>query len=388
MVSISGFLNERFIAKQIDALVDETESRLLTRKHLIDKYFPTRTFETRNFMGLLTRKVVPAAMIVGYGAEIPVQSFGSAEKMAAQLCKLAASRMYDEIQQWEMQEAYKLGGYMYNKIQTIHRPDGGTERGANNDLALALFGDIKDLLDGIVDRMDAMKWQVVQTGAVDVKDNKTGAIVTLDFKKEDATYNHFPVPLIATGNTVTPNLNKWSDATNAQGLQNLADLVDLYDDTNGFIPDEIVMHRKLWRKFLDQKSTRDAARAMTVTEIGLVSDDLGQKLLEKRDLPKVSLFGEKYQEQLPNGDIVDTNFLNTNRIVFLKQDMGISAIGPTIESSTNVIGSGKDVPEPKSGIYLTTYQETKMPVRDVSTAVATFLPIVMNPKLLMSQVVD
>lgn len=388
MVSISGFLNERFIAKQVDALVDETESRLLTRKHLIDKYFPTRTFETRNFMGLLTRKVVPAAMIIGWGAEIPVLNFGSAEKMAAQLCKLAASRMYDEIQQWEMQEAYKMGGYMYTKIQTIHKPDGGTERGANNDLALALFGDIKDLLDGIVDRMDAMKWQVAQTGAVDVKDNKTGAIVTLDFKKPDATYNHFPLPLIATGNTVEPTLNKWSDVNNAQGLKNLADMVDEYDDTNGFIPDEIVMHRKTWRKFLDQKSTRDAARAMTLSEIGLISDDLGQELLKKRELPKVTLYGEKYQEQLPNGDIVDTNFLNTNRIVFLKEDMGISAIGPTIESNTNIIGSGKDRPEPKGGIYLTTYQETKLPVRDVSTAVATFLPIVMNPKLLMSRVVD
>lgn len=388
MVSISGFLNERFIAKQVDALVDETESRLLTRKHLIDKYFPTRTFETRNFMGLLTRKVVPAAMIIGWGAEIPVLNFGSAEKMAAQLCKLAASRMYDEIQQWEMQEAYKMGGYMYTKIQTIHKPDGGTERGANNDLATALFGDIKDLLDGIVDRMDAMKWQVAQTGAVDVKDNKTGAIVTLDFKKPDATYNHFPVPLIATGNTVDPHLNKWSDVNNAQGLKNLADMVDDYDDTNGFIPDEIVMHRKTWRKFLDQKSTRDAARAMTLTEIGLISDDLGQKLLEKRNLPKVTLFGEKYQEQLPNGDIVDTNFLNTNRIVFLKEDMGISAIGPTLESNTNVIGSGKDVPQPKGGIYLNTRQETRFPIRDVSTAVATFLPIVMNPKLMMSRVVD
>ena len=151
------------------------------------------------------------------------------------------------------------------------------------------------------------------------------------------------------------------------------------------MPDKIVMSRKLWKDFLQQKSTRDAARQMSTVELGLVSPDMGRKLLIMRDLPEVEIFEEKYQEQLPDGSIVDVNFLNNNRFVFLKEDMGISAIGPTLESVPTIVGGGDAPIEPKSGIYVTTYEQNKHPKQDVSMATATFLPIAMNPKQLYSQ---
>jgi len=68
--------------------------------------------------------------------------------------------------------------------------------------------------------------------------------------------------------------------------------------------------------------------------------------------------------------------------------MGISAIGPTIESSNTVVGGSENIVSPKSGIWVSTYEQNKQPVHDVSMAIATFLPIVMNSKLLYSQVVN
>lgn len=388
MAHIASFFNERFVSQQVAAMVDETETTLMTRKHLIDDYFPTQTFDSRDFMGLLTNRVAPAASIVAYGAEIPLVSFGGVERIAAQLCKIGVSRLYDEQNQWDMLKAREIAVDRGVKVQTIYKPDGTIQKGANNDLASYLFGTIEDLLRGVTDRMDMMKWQACLNGAVDLKDPKTGALVSLDFKKSGVSYNHFPLPLTQTGNTTEPHLNKWDDLANAQGLQNLYDAVETYNDTNGFIPDKIVMSRKLWNKFLQQKSTRDAARQMTTTELGLVSTDMGKELLKKRDLPEVVTMDEKFQEELPTGEVVPVNFMPTNRFAFLKEDMGISAIGPTIESSTTIVGGSENIVAPKSGIWVSTYEQNKQPVHDVSMAIATFLPIVMNPKLLYSQVVN
>lgn len=385
MAYVASFFSERFVAKQIMAMVDETEQQLLKRSKLIDKYFPTQMFDGRDFIGLLTKRVAPAASIVAYGAEIPLVSFGGVERMAATLFKLGTSRLYDEETQWKMMEAQNLAIVKGVKVQKVYNPDGTVTPGSNPDLATILFGQVNDLLRGITDRMDHLKWQVAQTGAVDMTDPRTGIPLSLDFKKPGVNYNHFPAPLTQTGNTVTPTLNKWSDYVNAQALQNLSDACDTYYDTNGYMPDKIVMSRKLWKDFLQQRSTRDAARQMSTVELGLVSPDMGKKLLAMRDLPEVEVFEEKYQEQLPDGSIVDVNFLNNNRFVFLKEDMGISAIGPTLESVPTIVGGG-DVPiEPKSGIYVSTYEQNKHPKQDVSMATATFLPIAMNPKQLYSQ---
>jgi hypothetical protein len=385
MAYVASFFSERFVAKQIQAMVDETEIQLLKRGKLIDKYFPTQMFDGRDFVGLLTKRVAPAASIVAYGAEIPLVSFGGVERMAATLFKLGTSRLYDEEAQWKMMEAQNLAITKGIKVQKVYNPDGTVTPGSNPDLATILFGQMNDLLRGITDRMDHLKWQVVQTGAVDMTDPRTGIPLSLDFKKPGVNYNHFPAPLTQTGNTVTPTLNKWSDYANAQALQNLSDACDTYYDTNGYMPDKIVMSRKLWKDFLQQRSTRDAARQMSTVELGLVSPDMGRKLLAMRDLPEVEVFEEKYQEQLPDGSIVDVNLLNNNRFVFLKEDMGISAIGPTLESVPTIVGSGDAPIEPKSGIYMTTYEQNKHPKQDVSMATATFLPIAMNPKQLYSQ---
>jgi len=388
MSHVASFFNEPFINKQINAIVDETHRDLLKRDKLIDEAMPTQTFETRNFMALLTSRIAPAARVVAWGAEIPVTRHGGFEKVTAQLTKLALSHRYDEEDMWALSEAYQLAGYMWNKIQTIHKPDGTVQRGANDDLATALFGDVQQLLDGMVDRMDMMKWQAISTGALNIEDMSTGVKFEIDYKKSDAPYNHFPLPLVATGNTVTPTLNKWSDKQNADGFRNIQDLTDIYEDTNGFLPDKIVMNRKLWNMFLDQKSTKEAARAMTTSEIGLVSRDMADELLRRRKLPPVVEFGEKYHEEVPGGEAVTANFLNDNRLVFLKNKMGISAIGPTMESKTNIISSGKDIPKIKTGIYLDIYTENGRPPNDVVATVASFIPIIMNPKLLMAQTVN
>ena len=207
MAYVASFFSERFVAKQIMAMVDETELQLLKRGKLIDKYFPTQMFDGRDFVGLLTKRVAPAASIVAYGAEIPLVSFGGVERMAATLFKLGTSRLYDEETQWKMMEAQNLALTKGIKVQKVYNPDGTVTPGSSPDLATILFGQMNDLLRGITDRMDHLKWQVVQTGAVDMTDPRTGIPLSLDFKRPGVNYNHFPAPLTQMGNTVTTTLN-------------------------------------------------------------------------------------------------------------------------------------------------------------------------------------
>src|SRR4028119_1495960 len=207
MSHVATFFNERFISKQVMAMVDETEQNLIKRSKLIDPYFPTQMFDGRDFVGLLTKRVAPAASIVAYGAEIPLVNFGGIERMAATLFKLGTSRLYDEETQWKMIEAQNMAIAKGIRVQRVYNADGTVTPGADADLARALFGVVEDLLKGITDRMDHLKWQVASTGAIDMKDPKTGALLSLDFKKPGVNYNHFPAPLTQTGNTVEPYLN-------------------------------------------------------------------------------------------------------------------------------------------------------------------------------------
>lgn len=383
MGAIASWLNDAQQNKVANTIVDETNARLRQRDKLLDPYMPIKNYDSRNFLAYVVNRVNTLASVVSYGAEIPTTRQGKLRKLTTQLIKLALQRVYDENMQWEMMEAMELAGAKGVQIEDRLLPDGRIIKGVNNDLTDYIFGNIEDLTKSIYDTLHAMAWQCIQFGEVNYSDFRTDTETKIDWKESGADYNHFPSTLTATGSSATPALNRWDDFAYADGLQTLADAVDTYHDTNGFTTDAIVMSRRLRNKLLQQTSTKEAARtSMGLSQVGTISPDLLGKLLEMRELPPIITFDELYEVENNEGDIVKGRFMNENRFCFLTKNMGERAFGVTIESKNGMNGN------PKSGIYVHTFEKSKSPVLDVTQAIATALPIVINPKLLYSQAVQ
>lgn len=387
MAYIAQYLNDYLVTKQIDAITDETLTYLRTRSEILTEVAPTKEYSTRNFMGLLTNEVNPVASIVAYGQELPTVSFGDFQKVTAEMAKIGISRIYNEELQWQIYEAMEMANLKGVTVQDQRDPMGNIIAGANQDLAMLLFGSVQKMIKSVMDKFDSMTWQALQTGMVDLTDPRTNIPVKLNFKDPNADYNHFPNPLVATGSPVG-NENKWSDYENANGLQNLYDATETYIDTNGYPPDSFGMSRKLLNHLLQQKSTKDAATQVKGSSVGVVSIDLLNAALDARMVPRLKIIDDRYNYEDENKVIHKARFLNENTIVAFKKDAGIRAIGVTMESSPVQIEDGGSMPKPKPGIYVTTYEKQKQPPIDVTLAVMTALPIFLNPKLLYAQVVN
>jgi hypothetical protein len=331
-------------------------------------------------MAYVTDKVITLASVISYGAEIPRTNTGKLRKLTSELVKIALSYHYDEELQWRMREARKMAGAESVYVQDMVMADGTVLKGSNNSLADYLFGRVEDLSRSIVDTLNQMAWQCVQYGIVNHTDFRTNTTTQIDWRDPDADYNHFPDALTATGNTAEPHLNQWTDFENADGIQTLFEDLDTFIDTNGFIPDRTVMSRRARNNLLQQKATKEAARARVGGQnLSTVSPEQLNDILEVRDIPPIVTFDEMYEIEKNDGTTMRGRFHAENRYSFLCKDMGERAMGVTLESADGLEG------QPKQGIFVRTYEKQKSPMLDVSEAIATALPIVVNPKKLFSR---
>lgn len=389
---ISTYINDYRTTKTIDAIVEETNAFLRTRSECLNMVAPTKEYRSRDFLGIITDRLVPAAKIIAFGQEIPTVKQGRFRRFRADMFKIALSLAYDEELQWKMLEAMELANLKGVTVEDQMDSYTGkiVREGSNMDLAKQIFGNVKSLVQGIMDKMDALTWEALQTGKISYQSVSSNIPIELDFL-QGASYNtalHFPAALVNTGNPIKET-NIWSDSENADGLQNLYNLHDQYIETNGFSADKIVMSRRLYNHLLQQQTTKEAARSITATAVGSVTPAMLNSSLEARGIPPIELVDDLYHTEDPQTmDLIPTKFVEIDRVTFLKKDMCIRAIGQTLESSTNTIEDGSMVPTPKTGIYVHTFEKMKSPILDVTEAIMIGVPIIMNSKLLMSQVVN
>lgn len=378
---IANWLNDKLQTKEADLLVDATLAYLKQRSGLLDPFMPIKQYDSRNFLAYVVERINTIASVVAYGSNIPLTRQNTVQKLTIQMLKVALSRVYDEPTQWEMLEAMTLAGAKGVMVQDQKTPDGAVIKGANNDLAQYLFGSIEDLVKSVMDTLNVMAWQLLQTGGVNFTDSRTETTTVINFIDPQADYNHFPSALTQTGNSADPHNNVWSDYQYADGLQRLFLDVDTFIDTNGYPPDLIVMSRRLRNDLLQQRTTKEAARQMMAsTQVGTVSPDMLQGLLSARELPLIKTFDELYQIENVNKQITKGRFLNDNRYVFLTENMGQRCIGPVLESSQGALDL-----QPKSGVYVSTREVQKEPPVDATTAIATCVPFAGDAKKLFSR---
>ena len=377
---VADWFNDLQQNREADIIVDDTLAYLRKREGVLDPYMPMKEYDSRDFLAYVTDKVVTLASVVSYGAEIPKTQTGKLRKITSELVKIALSYAYDEETQWRMMEAMERAGDKGVYVQDMKMPDGTTLKGSNDSLSTYLFGKIEDLSKSVVDTLNVMAWQCIQHGKVSFTDYRTNTVTEIDWKDSEANYNHFPSALTNTGNTGKPASRQWTDYENANGIQTLYDAVDTFIDTNGFVPTETIMSRRAKNNLLQQKSTKEAARARVGGQnLSEVAPEQLNDILRIRDIPPITVYDEQYQIEDSDGEVSKGRFHAENRFSFMTQNMGERAVGVTLESKSSLNDN------PKKGIYLRTYEKQKQPILDVSEAIATALPVVVNPKYLYSQ---
>jgi hypothetical protein len=381
MGAIASWLNELDQSKEVDLIVDETHAGLKRRDKIIDEYFPVREYDDIDFLAYVVNRVNTVASIISYNSAIPVTKQGRFVKLTTQLVKIALQRQYDEKTQWDMEKVLRNANAKMITVQDRMTPDGYVIKGENDTLANYIFGTIKDLTLAITDTLNLLTFHALQFGEVNYTDFRSNTTTVIDYKDPDATYNHFPPALVAIGNGADPINVAWTDSENANGIERLQADIDTFEETNGFSPDAIIMSRKTRNLLLNQKSTKEAARSsMAVPQVGTISQKQLNDILEEREVPPIITFDERYQVENEAGEVIRGRFLNENRYSFLTKQMGLRAFGPTLESK-----EGDMYGEPRTGIYVRSFQKSKSPILDVTEAMATAIPVVPNPKLLFSR---
>lgn len=385
MAYIAQWLNEAHQNKMADLVIEDTLSDLTRRDTtVLDPYVPLKTYTSRKFLSYVMEQINTIASVIAYGAEPPVTQHGTFRKITAEMMKSSLAYVWDEEYQWHMKEAMEEAAAKGITVQR-RRDQSGNVQAANADLAGFIFGTIQQLALAQVELLNHMTWQVLQTGKIDRTDPRTGVVTQISYLNpygRTATGTtasgdlHFPDALVGSGGAVVDKTHRWSEELTANGVQNLYDAVDQYVDTNGFAPDYIYMSRKLLNKLMQQRSTKDSASSLTVTQVGTVSPAMLGAVLEARGIPPIKTFDEKFKNELADQSLTNVRFLDDNRFVFVKENMGERAMGPTLENNG------------KEGIYVTTYEKQKVPPIDCTQTVATILPVFADPLCLFAQQVD
>lgn len=382
MSYIATWLNDAHQNKMADLVVEDTLEDLKRRDTtVLDPYVPLKTYSSRKFLAYVMEQINTIASVIAYGAEPPVTQHGSFRKITAELMKSSLSYVWDEEHQWHMKEAMEEAaakGIMVQKSKDAQ----GNVVASNADLASFIFGTVQKLAVAQVELLNHLTWQSLQFAEIDRVDPRTGVKTTISYKNpygDAATglyasgHINFPDALVGTGGSTINPTHEWGQAQTADGLQNLYDFVDRYVDLNGFSPDYIYMSRKLLNKLMVQKSTKDSASGLTVTQVGQVSPSMMGALLEARGLPPIKTFDEKFRNELADKTLQNVRFLADDRFVAVKENMGERAMGPTLESGG------------KEGIHVVTYEAPhKSPPTDISVSTATILPVFASDKLLGS----
>lgn len=394
MGSITNFLTDKLQAKVAETLVDDTMARLRQRTGLLDKFMPVKTYEDDEFLAYVSERLTPVASFIAPGAEPPVAAHGGFRRVIGELAKLGLSYSFDEITQKQMRKAMEEATYKNASVMSMTMTDGTTMKGTNDMLVKYLYGHVEGLVQSHADRLTSMAWEVVQTGQLNIQDQRTRENWAIDFRRPGATYNHFPTALTNTGNTVDRKTNIWTDYVNADGIGLLEEAMTTYVNTNGYKPDAIVMSNTLMRHLQRQTTTIERARqSLGLAQVGSVGVSMLKEIMLQNNLPPIIEFDEMFQAESTYEGVTNTNdayvnnarFLNENRYVFLKEGLGEQALGKPEESKQ--LGKDKGVISGNSSVMIRSYEKTTIPILDVLQSISMCLPVIYNPKNLYSQVV-
>lgn len=384
MTGLEKFINAR--NRQINRIVDESFERAQRMSPLTNEYFPMRSYSVWKYFQLAVKRNRAIASIVGFEGEIPYTRGGQISESKEEYIKLGIGHLFTENDLKHIDELMQLGQQGMQAVVEI------------------IYGNTEMIPQRIVDLSYVLIWQAIALGSVSYTDSRTKVKATYSYQTESTL---FPSALTGT--------NAWSDAANANGLQDLFNLAEAFFLIHGYWPTfgQTVMGYAQWIQLKNQQSTKNAAIAMTGSAASpndyYVTDDMMDRLLAERNIPPMYREAENGQtrygfddnvivEQPTKTSTKPPNFVNTRlqpagyvnfliRKRMVSGDMGTNnnmlgerAFGPTLESKMGDLNR-----QATSGIHVNTEELSKSPPQIRMYGTATFMPIIPEPKLLVSQ---
>lgn len=322
---------EEFQEPALRGLVDETvQDRVPT---LGDRFLPNiNVYSTEVAFDIIKTSKYIAPMI-GYGAEAPIVDRDAvARALRGEAGKMGIKHVVTE-----------------EELLKLNQSRSEAERRGMID---ALTVDGIRLVDAIQRRVDVMKMQALAKGTFTHVKNNVKLNVDFGIPAEHK------VAITGTG---------WKDPAR-DIIQDLLDYTAVYEDTNGMMPETILISRQAFTLLTKNEgfiaeSGREFARRASEADI--------QNTLDYHGLPRLTIVADRkvtVRNIYTDGDEV-IEFMPENRIVMLSQGIGEFMFAPTVENGF----------EP--GIFLGAYDD-RNPIRSSMEAIAAGFPAVSNPFLI------
>lgn len=324
---------EEFSQESLRGLVDETVAN--AQSTLADRFLPNINVYSTKFAYDIIKTNAYIGAYIGYGAEPPVIDRDAVASMAGELGKMGIKSIVTE-----------------EELLALNQARSNSEKSAIIDKLL--IDGIK-LVEAIQRRIYVTKMETITKGEFVYK--KNGVDVRVDF---GVPADH-KVALTAG--------NDW-DVADHDVITDLMTWVEKYVETNGKVPDAILMSRKAFTKLMKNNAIIAEARG-SETLVRRVSEAEVQSVLQGYGLPAITIVDDRTVtiKDMYTDAIQTIEVLPENRVVFVSDGLGEYLLGPTVEN------------EFEPGIFLGAYDE-RNPIRSVFESVAAGFPALKTPDLL------
>jgi hypothetical protein len=329
MAGITHF--EEFQKPVLRGLVDETVQD--RENSLGDNFLPNRNVYSTEVAYDIVKTSKYIAPMIGFGSESPVVDRDAvARALRGESGKMGIKHIVTE------EELLKL-----NQSRS---------EAENRGLIEALTMDGIRLVQAVQRRIDVMKMEALTKGTF--SHNKNGVKINVDF----GIPAEHKVAITGTG---------WKDPAR-DIIQDLLDYTAIYENTNGFMPETILISRQAFTLLTKNEgfiaeSGREFARRASEADI--------QNTLDYHGLPRLTIVADRkvtVRNMYNDGSEV-IEYMPENRLVFLSQGIGEYLVAPTVENGF----------EP--GIVLMA-RDQDVPIMSTLEAVAAGFPAVQNPFLI------
>lgn len=332
MNSFVEFYNRR--TRRVSQVVDQTEWELRQSTAPIDRFAPTVNYDTTKLLWLQMKGTITVASVVGPEDELP-NSKGFMQLDERFLAELRIGRQHI------------FGKDEYDLLHDLEM--NFNESNAGNPQAQAVVRAAEEYLIGIAQNMpisiDA-KHLILQ-----LKVYTSGTCIYTDPLSKKEIELIYPdivsslLPSALTGNNV------WSNAANANGLENLRVHAEAYRAVHGRKPQVLVAHYTNLEQLALQTTTLNALGATAGTDGTLASSlfipvnydpetlmldresALYMLIRSRTNVEDVMVFDAQYKEELEDGTFREAPYLPENYYFFASDGMGERARVPFVENN-------------------------------------------------------
>lgn len=235
-------------------------------------------------------------------------------------------------------------------------------RNASEEIRSLLLRDAARIARSIDQRFEFARGQALEEAKVVLNEN--GVQATVDFGRSAA-------------HSVAPG-TLWSNLAAATPIDDLQAWRDVYVDTNGTAPDEMLLSTRIVNYLVRNAQVRTHVLPVGSTITQVRRSDL-EAVLTDFGLPRMRIFDARAIDQLG----VSRRVISDDKVIFLPgqgADMGATLWGTTLEAQEPQYGiAAADHP----GLVVGAFKQSTTPIRVFTIGAAIGIPILANPDLTM-----